>query len=613
MKNSILQNATIMTFIISFFFVTNHLNATDNSHETNDNYLTVRESLIPMIVRRMNSGTYTDEQFPLERINPGIREYIHFYLEEDNSNSAFISDSIWLLGFIGNKDDILFIQQYIDKIIESSTKPDNSIKVSADLAGNVGCFAGMMFKRNIEGAESFLKKYANVNSWMIPSVEDTLENLYTARKFYSYFLMCSYQYSKSPYISKLLQEKSPDSKPYRHESVADSYLAKKEDRYTELMKSSTLSREKIDENIANSLKLCDGWIDMLMNKKTLAEWLKEHEEEKTVSNTSIISGDSFAIVDMNETLEGAKIKAIAVDSVKAYFKMPTEGNAENILIKKEFLQDLQKAGLNNFDNFHITAEVHATIDNFVPSINISERNNERTALKPTIVRDKVNANVAFDIKGTSDMLKKYGPDAVHVSLLSPKTGNFVVNMIRINENWMWAPVVNSPVSTDSNIVDDKYLVNSVNKALIAYSEITKSIIDGNYDYLTIPVLNNEQIIPLEKRKKDKDEMTNALDIEKKVLEDLKKNNLNNYSDYHLKIIFDATLDNGILNLDTGSMLKDIKGYETADLTFIIRNGGKAFMAHTTSRNDRSCIDSAGNLKVNMKRINGVWYWNPFGW
>ena len=236
MKNNALQKPVVLACILSIYLTANYVMALGNSHETNENYITVRESLIPMFARRLSSSTYNDEQFPFSRINPKAKEYIRFYLEKDKSNPAYISQAIWLLGFIGDVDDISFIEQYIDKILESSTNPDNRINISTDLAGNVGCFAGMMMKRDIKGTKLFLKKYAKVSSWMVHSEDETLANFYAARKFYSIYIMCAYQYSKSPYIATLLQEKSSDSRPYIHESFVDSYLAKKEDRYNELIK-----------------------------------------------------------------------------------------------------------------------------------------------------------------------------------------------------------------------------------------------------------------------------------------------------------------------------------------------------------------------------------------
>lgn len=612
-NNTTKINVILICFLLNCV-ITNYMTAAENSLDVNDAYLTVQQSLIPMFGKVFSSKAYTDKEFPFNRLNPKAGEYIRFYIQEDNNDREISSAGIWLLGFIGDKEDILFVEKYIDKNVKSSINPENRMNISNSLAANAGWFAGMMFKRNIEGAESFMKKYANISSWMIPSKEDTLENIYTARKLYSYFIMCAYQYSKSPYIAKLLQEKSPDSKPYFHESFVDSYLAINIDKYTELIKPVSITEKKLNENMSKCLQEYGEWIDRLLRKQTYADWRKEQEEQQKSVDAKPVKKptESFENIDLTNTVEGEKIKAIAIQAVKAYQRLSLTGNEKSILIKDEFLQALKKAGLKNFDDFKVKVEFEAKTGNFVPSSNVIKNNSQTTTSEPNIVIDKINANINFGIQGTADMLKKYAPDTVHKSLLSKKTGDFNVVMIRTNNNWTWAPVVNSPVSADSNIVDEKYLIDCVNKGMIAYRQITQSIIDGNYDPMAIPVLDNNKLIPLKKREKQKDEMTKAIDVEKKILEDLAKAGLNNYSDYNIELKLEATLDNGTLNNETGTMPKTVKGYETADLTFIIPKGADAYKAHISVEFEENS-DDKGNLKVSMKRINGTWYWNPFGW
>ena len=94
MKNNALQKPVVLACILSIYLTANYVMALGNSHETNENYITVRESLIPMFARRLSSSTYNDEQFPFSRINPKAKEYIRFYLEKDKSNPAYISQAI---------------------------------------------------------------------------------------------------------------------------------------------------------------------------------------------------------------------------------------------------------------------------------------------------------------------------------------------------------------------------------------------------------------------------------------------------------------------------------------------------------------------------------------
>ena len=616
MKNNILQKAVSLAFFLSICFMTNYLKAIENSHKTNDNYLTVHQSLIPMFGKVFSSKVYNDKEFPFNRINPKVREYIRFYIQEDNIEREISSAGIWLLGFVGNEDDISFIEQYIDKILESSMNPDNRMNISNGLAANVGWFAGMITKREIKGATKFLKKYANVSSWMIASEDDTLENLYTARKLYSYFIMCAYQYSKSPYLATLLQEKSPDSKPYLHESFVDSYLAIEVDKYTELMKPVSISDKKLNANMAKCLEQYGERIDMLLRKQTYAQWREAQKKQKTVPKVEKRPVDSFESIDMSKTIEGAYLKVVVSEAVKAYMqvsRMLLGRDATDLPVKKEVLQDIQKAGLNNYDNFQITVDVEAKINDFVPTVKSSDGKDEGSTAGPVVLKDKVTAAVTFNIQGTADIFERHVPDAGDNSLISSTTGDVIIKMKRIDGKWYWSPASDLNVSAEADIVEDNYLIDSVSEAIIAYTQISRMIIDGNYDPLVIPVLDDGKLIPLKKRKKDKDEMAEALDLEKRVLEDLTKAKLNNYGDYLVKVTFEATLGNGGISIETGAMPLTVKGYETADVTFMIRDGTEVFKKHAPARSDYDGAEGSGDLQVYMKRINGKWYWNPFGW
>jgi hypothetical protein len=610
MKNCTLQRAIILASVLLICLIANYVKAVEKTPNKETDYLSVRESLIPMFVR----GSISNEEFPFNRINPDIRQYILFYLDKDNQDYDFVANGIRLLGFVGSNEDIEFIDNYLQLHLKNIKNDEKFKLLSPNVALFSGAFAGIMIKRDIKGAEQFFQKYGQISVWI--SLEGTNNQFSGLSKIcYSSFIMGAYQYSKADYILPLLKQKSSDSVPFVHESSVDALEKMEIDFYTKLMKPSPTPEKKLKGNINKYLEKYGEWIDRLLKKQTFADWRKEQEEQEKAAevNHEKKPTESFESIDLTKTVEGENINAIAIQAVKAYQRLSLTGNEKSILIKDEFLQALKKAGLKSFDDFKVKVEFEAKINNILSSTNVIKNDSQKTSPEPNVVIDKIKANITFSIQGTTDMLKKYAPDTVHKSLLSKKTGDFNVVMIRTNDNWSWAPVVDSPVSADSNIVDDKYLIDSVNKAMIAYSQISQSIFDVNYDPLTIPLLDNGRLIPLEKRKKDKEEMTKALDMEKQILEDLNKNNLNNYVNYQMKVTFDAALDNGTLNIETGTMPKDVKGYETADLTFMIRNGAEAYKAHTTSRNDQRCIDAAGNLKVTMKRINGTWYWNPFGW
>jgi len=627
MNSSTLQRTVNLTCALSICLIANYAMAIENSPVANNNYLTVRQSLIPMFARGGLSETYVDEEFPSNRINPKAKEYLRFYLEEDNIHPTHVYGAIWLLGFIGDEDDILFMEQYVDKSLRSSKNFEHPIGHLRNLAGIAGCFTGMMIKRDIKGAELFLKKYAKVSSWMIPGEEETPESSSDARDFYSRFIMFAYRYSKASYVYPLLQEKSPGPKRYYHELFVDSLKKIEVDKYTELMKPNTLQEAKMNENIAKCLEHYGEWIDRLMRKQTYAQWREAQEKQKAIPKVEKRPVDSFESIDMSETIEGTYLKAIASDAAKAYVqisRMLLDRNAKDLPIKKEVLQDIQKAGLNNYGGFQVMVDVEAKINDYVPEVKSSEGKGEGSAAGPVVVKEKETADVTFNIQGTADIFKRHVPDAGDISLISSTTGDVIINMKRIDDKWYWSPASDLNVSAVADIVEDNYLIDSVSEAIIAYNQITKTLIDGNYDPLVIPVLDNGKLIPLKKRQRTKDELVEALDFEKKILQDVLKAKLNDYGDFRIKLEFEATLGNFVpavnvirgnkaIEAEVGTRPVEVKGYETANGTFVIRDAAKIYKKHASPKMDTYSIDRAGNLHVYMKRINGKWYWNPFGW
>jgi len=365
------------------------------------------------------------------------------------------------------------------------------------------------------------------------------------------------------------------------------------------MKPYPVSERKLEDKIDKYLEKYGQSIDLLLKKQTLAQWRETQEKQKAVPREEKKVADSHEKIDLSETVESGFLKAVASEAVKSYERISVElfdRDINDLPIKKEILQEIQKAGLNNYDGFQIMVEVEAKIDGFIPEF----KNNQASA---AVVKENETASVTFNIKGSADIVRKYIPDIGSNSLISPTTGDVTINMKRVNNKWCWSPASDSNVDALANIVEDNYLVESVGDAMVAYKQISKTLTDGSYNLLTIPVLEDGKIIPLNKREKLYDEMIEDLGIEIRVLEDLEKAGLNNYTDYRIKVMYEAVLNNGGVN---------IKGYETADVTFMIIDGTKIFKKHAPRETDYDGPEGSKNLQVYMKRINSKWYWNPFG-
>ena len=105
MKKYILISIFVIPFVLSFFLMAEILFATENTSEP-DKYLSVRDSLLPMFNPDFR---LSNKYFPINRINPDVRPYVLFYLEKDDSNYAYVPGGLWLLGIVGTKDDINFV------------------------------------------------------------------------------------------------------------------------------------------------------------------------------------------------------------------------------------------------------------------------------------------------------------------------------------------------------------------------------------------------------------------------------------------------------------------------------------------------------------------------
>lgn len=151
MKNSTLQRAVILAFVLSICFMTSNLLAIEKPSKAKDNYLSIEQSLLPIFSERY----YTNENFPYNRINPGVKDYIHFYLEKDNSVGKLSAKAISLLGYVGNKDDIPLVDSFLQIFLINSDR--ERLLDTAHIANGAGCFSGMMIKRKIKGAKSFFK------------------------------------------------------------------------------------------------------------------------------------------------------------------------------------------------------------------------------------------------------------------------------------------------------------------------------------------------------------------------------------------------------------------------------------------------------------------------
>ncbi|MCK5001167.1 MAG: hypothetical protein KAS23_16600 [Anaerohalosphaera sp.] len=638
MKNRLSYNTHVffVVVIVSFcLLLSDHLLANDSTLDSN--YLPVRTSLIPVYGwgAGYQNNYFGPEYFPMNKINPSAKEHVLYCLNiEEGLNRKHGKGihvkrgAIWLLGFIGETEDLTIVDNFLQKYLSSEKLLRNQwTGTKKQFAGAVGCYAGMMIKRNIDGAESFFEKYAKVSAWVFSDEKTNTSDLNKAKSCYSDFIMSAYIYSKSDFVLPYIQQKSEDSLPFSHEHYLENLLEMEIDRYSKYTLPTTVPEDKLRFYYTKCFEAWGTQIDALMNKEDL-------NIPKKIKKSSLNLFDNIALA---ETVEGGYLKAAARQAAKEYTQVSKkllDKEAKSLPINKDVLKDIRMAGLKKYDAFHVKIKIEAAIEDLFSS------SQQQTTI-PAVMIERETSAVTFNIKDSAVIHKKHVPDAVDDAHISPTTGDVKIYMKRLKNKWHWDPQpeepdyvmtadkkmhlnleleANSSDDVVADIVQDDYLIATVIEAIDAYNDIVQMLIKGDYDPLTIPLLDNHKLIPLKKRERDMEGMTKALNIEKDILADIALAKLNLDDNCRVEIDCEATLRSfepsindvqEVEGIDSASV--EVNGYETATVTFMIQSGGQMFKKHASKRAGTRDIDEAGNMQVYMKRINGRWYWNPFGW
>lgn len=266
--------AVSLTLVLSSIFMTKCGMVVEKPPEVKYGYLSVQESLLPMFSFAFRKS---NEFFPIQRVNPGVRPYIRFYLENDNSRYDYVAGGIWLLGVVGTGDDVVFVDKYLQSLLSSSGEDSTEFKRNLDsVTGAIGCFAGMMLKRDMRGAGRFIRKYGDASAWLSSAAIDDMEALRT----HSYFVLGAYQYSRADYLLPLLRRASSGFRPFLSKSALEALEGGTEDKYTEMMRPPAKSEETLKQYRTDFLNRNREWIEMLMKKQTYAQWREAREKKK---------------------------------------------------------------------------------------------------------------------------------------------------------------------------------------------------------------------------------------------------------------------------------------------------------------------------------------------
>lgn len=172
-----------------------------------------------------------------------------------------------------------------------------------------------------------------------------------------------------------------------------------------------------------------------------------------------------------------------------------------------------------------------------------------------------------------------------------------------------------------NFKDSGYLKAVIKDAVAAYEKITAEIIADNsvgpnrFAQFKDCILDNGCVIGNRKWDNYKSAKGLNLDVEKSILEEVKKAGLNRYSDFLVKIETKALYPTPQLKSSDDATANDFFGQESIIVTFSIPGTAKIYnkYIHQMSNYRIITLNQDMDMVVYMEKINGKWYWNPFGW
>ena len=175
-------------------------------------------------------------------------------------------------------------------------------------------------------------------------------------------------------------------------------------------------------------------------------------------------------------------------------------------------------------------------------------------------------------------------------------------------------VTESILLTDPNQVG--LLKSAVTEAIKAYREIFTLFISGTSQDLYSRLLVKGELLTSEKIEKLGDELQQGLETERAIIKDLDAMGSAEFTNFKVQIIIESSFEDINTAIRVNNIESPISGHnnsmmgaESAVVTFVISGTDDIYKKHISVINGYPSRD----LIVYMKRINGKWYWNPFGW
>jgi len=154
----------------------------------------------------------------------------------------------------------------------------------------------------------------------------------------------------------------------------------------------------------------------------------------------------------------------------------------------------------------------------------------------------------------------------------------------------------------------------IEEGVNAFSCLTGMVFSEKYETLVNQVMDNGKPVPEEKKKKGFKGFLEAMQTEKAILAEVKDGRMletDRYAGFQVNLSLTAKVERV-----TGDDGVPLPGSEDVTLLFSIPGTSEILRKHIPRIGGRSAemtVTRQGDLQVYMRRIDGKWYWNPFGW
>lgn len=427
--------------------------------------LSIEQSLLPV----SDVHYLFSKDFPCNRINPAIKEYLLFYLAKDNSMEGITDRSLRLLGYVADETDLPFIDSFIQAYIRKTNTSNSKAKIAMGFQNfglGSGCVTAVMLEKNIKGAKDLLNKYSKDSVWLAGCENDKAKE--EALRAQDAFLIQVHQYSMDADTLKLLKKRLSEGRPDLAYHVENAEK-RKTGVYAESIKPVKIREKTLQKKLNKDVQKYIGYYKPMLNKMTIKQWqswqkqlnAKPRKGRSNTANKITLTGmtHDLLVLDAIEQARAAydKVSKMVLDGKFDGIDKLLADNGRAIKpgkierMKDEFekelrrigelLKDVEQAGLNGRRDILVKLTVKDYKDYPGETILEARFDSFPARLSRSAAADRKNvtaASVTFTIPGTAEIFKKHIPRVSDANMRA-SNGDLKVFMINIDGKWLWNP------------------------------------------------------------------------------------------------------------------------------------------------------------------------------